>query len=72
MAKWVLPDTNEMSKVHNLMQEHNISATKLAEIIKDYLDEYNQNPKPFHWTASADLILNKVASVCKRISNSRH
>ncbi len=39
MAKWVLPDTNEMSKVHNLMQEHNISATKLAEIIKDYLDE---------------------------------
>ena len=39
MAKWVLPDTNEMSKVHSLMQEHNISAIKLAEIIKDYLDE---------------------------------
>jgi len=39
VAKWVLPDTSEMSKVHSLMQEHNISATKLAEIIKDYLDE---------------------------------
>ena len=48
------------------------SVQALEAAIRDYLDEYNQNPKPFHWTATADLILDKVASVCKRISNSRH
>jgi transposase len=48
------------------------SIAALEAAIRNYLDEYNQNPKPFRWTATADLILDKVASVCKRISNSRH
>jgi hypothetical protein len=37
-----------------------------------YLAEHNENPKPFVWTASADLILRKVERVCKRIGNSGH
>ena len=37
-----------------------------------YLDQRNKNPKPFTWTADADLILGKVARVCKRISRSGH
>jgi hypothetical protein len=36
----------------------------------DYLDQRNENPKPFMWTADADLILGKVERLCKRISNS--
>ena len=36
----------------------------------DYLDQRNQNPKPFIWTADADLILGKVSRLCKRIYNS--
>lgn len=39
---------------------------------RDYLDEDNQTPNPFQWTATADMLLDKVASVCKRISNSGH
>jgi putative transposase len=32
----------------------------------------NKNPKPFIWTADADLILSKVQRLCKRISDSGH
>jgi hypothetical protein len=38
----------------------------------DYLDQRNRNPKPFVWTADADLILGKVERLCKRISRSEH
>jgi hypothetical protein len=38
----------------------------------NYLDQRNRKPKPFVWTADADLILGKVQSLCKRISNSGH
>jgi hypothetical protein len=38
----------------------------------DYLDNRNRKPKPFVWTADADLILGKVERLCKRISNSGH
>lgn len=37
-----------------------------------YLDNRNRDPKPFVWTASADLILGKVERLCKRISRSGH
>jgi len=36
------------------------------------LDQRNRNPKPFVWTADADLILGKVERLCKRISRSGH
>ncbi len=32
----------------------------------------NRDPKPFVWTADADLILGKVERLSKRISNSGH
>jgi len=44
----------------------------LEQAIADYIANNNANPKPFVWTASADLILNKVEAVCKRINQSPH
>jgi len=44
----------------------------LEKAMLDYLDERNQNPKPFVWTADADLILGKVERLCQRISDSGH
>ena len=38
----------------------------------DYLDQRNENPKPFVWTADADLILGKIQRLSKRISHSGH
>ena len=48
------------------------SVKALEQAIADYLATHNANPKPFVWTASADLILRKVEDVCKRINNSGH
>ena len=44
----------------------------LEKSMLDYLDNRNRDPKPFVWTASADLILGKVERLCKRISRSGH
>jgi len=44
----------------------------LENAMLDYLDKRNQNPKPFVWTAGADLILAKVHRLSQRFSNSGH
>jgi hypothetical protein len=48
------------------------SVRVLEKAMLNYLDKRNQNPKPFVWTADADLILGKVARLSKRISRSGH
>ncbi|HET7892662.1 MAG TPA: IS630 family transposase [Candidatus Sulfotelmatobacter sp.] len=51
------------------------SHTNVAQLEKAmlaYLEHRNRAPKPFVWTADADLILGKVERLCKRISNSGH
>ena len=48
------------------------STLALEQAIKDYVNTYNENPKPFIWTKSADQILESVARFCKRISDSGH
>jgi transposase len=44
----------------------------LEKAMLAYLDQRNENPKPFVWTADADLILGKVARLSKRIYRSGH
>src|ERR1700757_1497976 len=44
----------------------------LEKAMLDHLDQRNQHPKPFVWTADADLILGKVARLSKRFSRSGH
>lgn len=48
------------------------SVSHLEREIQAYLDEHNGDPQPFVWTASADLILDKVSRICERTSNSGH
>jgi transposase len=51
------------------------SFTNLASLekaIREYLDHKNEQPKPFVWTADAELILGKIQRLCERISNSGH
>jgi transposase len=48
------------------------SVKALEAAIRGYLDQHNSDPKPFKWTANADLILKKIEDVCKRTSNSGH
>lgn len=39
----------------------------LEKAIREYLAHNDQQPKPFVWTADADLILGKVRRLCERI-----
>lgn len=48
------------------------STRQLEEAIRQYLDIYNENPKPFIWTKAADDILATIERFCLRISNSGH
>jgi transposase len=48
------------------------SVEALKGAIMEYLENHNKNPKPFVWTATAEKILQRVAGVCERISNSGH
>ena len=43
------------------------SVGELHEAIADYIAHHNRAPKPFCWTATADSILEKVASLCKKL-----
>jgi hypothetical protein len=40
--------------------------------IRRWTNEWNENPKPFVWTKSADEILENLAVYCSRITDSGH
>ena len=48
------------------------STRELEAAIKTYLAKYNDQPKPFVWTKTADEILATIARFCHRISDSGH
>jgi transposase len=48
------------------------NVASLEQAIHNYLEAHNQNPKPFAWTATAELILSRVKDNCERIYNSGH
>ncbi|MCP5233469.1 MAG: IS630 family transposase [Zoogloeaceae bacterium] len=48
------------------------STRQLEQAIRDYLARYNDDPKPFAWTKSANEILASIERFCLRISNSPH
>jgi transposase len=48
------------------------SVAALEAAIREYLEHHNASPKPFVWTADADLILGRIKRVCERTSDSGH
>ena len=48
------------------------SVTDLKRKINAFVDNYNQHPRPFKWTATADSILAKIESLCKVINGTSH
>ena len=48
------------------------STQALEAAIKDYLDVYNEQPKPFIWTKSADQILETIQRYCQSINDTQH
>ncbi len=48
------------------------SVDELIAAIDDYIANHNRSPKPFVWTATAELILDRVGSLCQRTNRSPH
>jgi transposase len=48
------------------------SLRSLEKAIREYLEQNDREPRPFMWTADADMILGKVQRLCKRIYDSAH
>lgn len=52
---------------------HAISAVKSeTPHIRDWITTWNQDPKPFAWTKTADDILERLASYLHRIPGAGH
>nr|MBA3478473.1 IS630 family transposase [Lautropia sp.] len=48
------------------------SIKQMIDRIDQFVAHYNQNCKPFIWTATADSILAKLQRLCTRISGTGH
>ena len=48
------------------------SVRDLNADIRDWVETWNENPRPFVWTKTADEILDSIARYCTRINESRH
>lgn len=48
------------------------SVQALERDIRTWLADWNEHPRPFVWTKTADETLDKVAAYCRRISDSGH
>ncbi len=48
------------------------SVRQLNTDIRAWISTWNDNPRPYVWTKTADQILESVANYCKRINDSRH
>ncbi len=48
------------------------SVADLKRKIDEFVKQYNQHPKPFMWTATAESILAKIERLCKVINGTQH
>ena len=48
------------------------SVRALNKDIRDWIDSWNDNPRPYVWTKTADQILESIARYCTRINDSGH
>ena len=45
---------------------------QLNDDIRAWIDTWNDNPRPYVWTKTADQILASIGNYCTRINDSRH
>ena len=62
--------TAEISELRSERDRCKKSVEELERAIEDYLRTHNEKPRPFVWTKSADLILDKVKRICERLAPS--
>jgi transposase len=48
------------------------SVRALNAEIRDWIDTWNENPRPYVWTKTADQILDSIKRYCQRINQTGH
>jgi transposase len=56
----------------NLQRATHRSVRELNTGIRDWISTWNDNPRPYVWTKTADQILDSIARYCTRINDSGH
>jgi transposase len=67
VERWFAELTNKLLK-----RGAHRSVRALNSDIRAWIDAWNDNPRPFVWTKTADQILDSIARYCERINESRH
>ncbi len=67
VERWFAELTNKKIRrgVHRSVQA-------LERDIRDWIEKWNDNPRPYVWVKTADEILKSIAHYCERISDSGH
>jgi transposase len=67
VERWFSELTNKL-----LRRGAHRSVRALNNDIRAWIDTWNDNPRPFVWTKTADQILDSIARYCEQINESRH
>jgi transposase len=67
VERWFAELTNR-----KLRRSAHRSLIELERDVRTWINEWNNEPKPFIWTKTADEILDALAAYCLRINNSEH
>ncbi|MEV6714771.1 IS630 family transposase, partial [Lentzea sp. NPDC051208] len=55
-----------------LQRSSHTSVRMLNRDIRAWIETWNDDPRPYIWTKTADQILDSIARYCTRINNSGH
>ena len=67
VERWFAELTNK-----KLRRSAHKSVRELNTDIRAWIDTWNDDPRPYVWTKTADQILESIATYCNRINESRH
>jgi transposase len=67
VERWFAELTNR-----KLRRSTHRSVTDLERDVRAWINAWNEDPKPFVWTKTADEILRTLAAYCSRINDSQH
>ena len=67
VERWFAELTNK-----KLRRSAHTSVRQLNHDIRAWIETWNENPRPYVWTKTADQILESITSYCQRINHSGH
>jgi transposase len=67
VERWFAELTNK-----KLRRSAHTSVRQLNHDIRSWINTWNDDPRPYVWTKTADQILESISTYCRRITNSGH